>query len=304
MRAKTPFILSIFINVLSVICVPGCRTSGHQEPVRSKETYPFEVVAILTDVLRKYNDERGMFPPSKDVLAEFCLDFNMPCKTMDWSKVSFQSVDDKKIVLLYNSEGVIIPISLERDPDLEIETSAKKDELEDELRESMHEKSVSVQKTPGRVSARDDGAKEDSSKLMRDSEDVNESRNKNQQVSEEISQVVQCLHDFLRHNKHDRRFIFKDFELNEKAITVDNVVVTSDQRWIVDKWACVKFNYTGDENERSMWYHGNWTGDSHWYIVASQCYPTSPSSSIGAYIRIEKTKNSYHVTDWTVLFVD
>jgi len=58
----------------------------------------------------------------------------LPCDTWDWSKFSWESVDDKKLVVIYNSEIYSLPIVVEQGA-----TSLDGiDVTRDKLREQIH----------------------------------------------------------------------------------------------------------------------------------------------------------------------
>ena len=137
MNLRSPFGWGLLVTVSLATFVTGCQLSGPKKSVRPERTLPLAEVAKLTDGLYWYLDIKGTFPASRDALEEFCLDFDMPCSAVDWSRVSWQSVDDQRLVVVYSAEEYSIPITLERDSDSRDQTDTTRDRLEEDLRKLM-----------------------------------------------------------------------------------------------------------------------------------------------------------------------
>ncbi|MEJ2649164.1 MAG: hypothetical protein P8016_12260 [Sedimentisphaerales bacterium] len=78
---------------------------------------PIEDITGLVGGLTQYYEIKGHFPESIDIFKEYCSDSNLPCNSLDFAKLSWKSVNDKKITVIYKGDGYSLPIELERDKD-------------------------------------------------------------------------------------------------------------------------------------------------------------------------------------------
>lgn len=189
----------------------------------------------------------------------------------------------------------IYPISSEQDSDLEVQASTKRDEFRDNLRKSIRTEPVQTQETR----LIDERYLENVVRRMRQSPgDVNEVWDMSKQESDEIAQIVQCLHDFVHKNKNHRDFRRHRIKLNEDMINIHDVEVKSEYRWHMNRWTFNKFNYP---KKWPIWELGHWVGDSHWYIIATNGFLIHGGHLTEVCVLIEKkNKNSFKIKDWCV----
>ncbi len=109
-RTSVAFLSWLFALIL--LC--GCRQSTSSRPESKLQESPFNDMAKLTEGLRQYLDTVGTLPASKEVFRDFCLQSNLSCCTVDWNRVSWQSQDERRLVIRYDGDGYSIPITLER----------------------------------------------------------------------------------------------------------------------------------------------------------------------------------------------
>ncbi len=57
----------------------------------------------------------GHPPVSKEDFRDFCSSSDLPCHALDWSKFSWESVDNKKLTVIYNSGTYSLPIVVEKE---------------------------------------------------------------------------------------------------------------------------------------------------------------------------------------------
>jgi len=127
--------LLLILPVLTCIIIGGCRPSEYIEPEQSQQTLPIVEANKIAIGLYKYHEIQGNFPMSKEVFQEFCLESNLPCGNVDFNKVSWKSIDNKKIVVIYTSDEYSFPISLE----LDLDSSDLIDTLQYKLKENMQD---------------------------------------------------------------------------------------------------------------------------------------------------------------------
>lgn len=94
----------------------GCCHAEHKEP-EQLQPLPIEDITGLVGGLTQYYEIKGHFPESIDIFKEYCSDSNLPCNSLDFAKLSWKSVNDKKITVIYKGDGYSLPIELERDKD-------------------------------------------------------------------------------------------------------------------------------------------------------------------------------------------
>ena len=107
----------LLLIILLATIIFGCHQSKHTESEQSQQTQPVAEVIKLTSGLYKYHKIKGNFPMSKEAFQEFCLESNLPCGGVDFNKVSWKSVNNKRIDVIYTSDEYSFPITLEIDSD-------------------------------------------------------------------------------------------------------------------------------------------------------------------------------------------
>jgi len=133
---KTQYILyMLLVIILPVAIFFGCHQSEHIKPEPTQQPLAIEEANKIVSGLDKYHKIKGNFPKSKEDFQEFCLESRHPCRTVDFRKISWKSVDDKMIDLIYTSDEYSFPITLEIDSD----SSDLIDKTQHKLKKEMQE---------------------------------------------------------------------------------------------------------------------------------------------------------------------
>lgn len=102
------------VMTLAAAFICGC---GPSVPIRSNQTQKAEPTAELVrlaDGLQQYIQTRGSPPASKEDFHAFCSSSGLPCCTLDWSILSWEWVDNRRLVVTYKSETYSLPITMEK----------------------------------------------------------------------------------------------------------------------------------------------------------------------------------------------
>ena len=277
------FILSLLLLCL-LIC--GCGSSADkQEEIDASSFSDLAELLRIVHAYESYISENNKKPDSIEDVKTFCETHpDLQCEDIDWERFTLQKSEQGEIEILYKRSDVSVPFTVETEPQL-TDTSEDIEKLTEKLVRTVQVKS--------------------------DTE------------LDEISKIVQCLHDFVRDNKQDQRFKFYEIKLNEDLITVSHFQKEREDLWYVNGWKINKYNYPThppriiDVNEVD-WpeikkgrlidarddplFGGEWTGGPRWYILASMSEGLPANLCAKIVVRIEKSdENSFEVTKWDVI---
>lgn len=114
MNRKLATSAGALMAMLTGTLVSGCGSPARTESRPIQEAEPFSEVAVLAGGLLRYIDVHGSPPASKEDFRDFCTSAGLPCGTLDWSTLSWECVDNKKLVVVYKSETYSLPITMEK----------------------------------------------------------------------------------------------------------------------------------------------------------------------------------------------
>jgi hypothetical protein len=139
MNAESQFGLNSLLSVLIAALIFGCEPRGHIQLGQQQRAEPAVETTKLADGLHRYLEIKGAFPKSKEDFEAFCRQSNLPCATVDWSRVSWQSVTDKKLTIVYSSEGYSIPITVEQNSGSSWGPDTTREKLKENLQKFMED---------------------------------------------------------------------------------------------------------------------------------------------------------------------
>lgn len=136
MSVRSSLIANCFLMALLVVLVLGCGPSTRIEPRQAQEDSSAEI-AKLADGLAKYMQAKGGLPARKEELQDFCSKADLTCCTLDWSRLSWESVKDETLVIIYDTGTYSVPLVVESDSAPSEEADTVQDRLTEQLRGLM-----------------------------------------------------------------------------------------------------------------------------------------------------------------------
>jgi hypothetical protein len=139
MTARRLLLTGLLMAAMIAAALSGCAPAGHTESVLPQGVGPYAEAIKMGNALSMYMQIKGHPPASKRDLQQFCSRSGLPCRTLDWRRFSWKSVNDTEVTVVYKYGTSSVPIVVGKDSVSVTDMNTMQDDKlkDDELKERL-----------------------------------------------------------------------------------------------------------------------------------------------------------------------